>query len=117
MTEAEHLLWEALRNKQLDGFKFRRQHPVSKYVLDFYCHQAKLAIELDGGYHEDSVQQLYDADRTANLTELGIEVIRFQNDNVMENLDEVLDDILEEVYKKTGSSSLEDPSGSHGKRS
>lgn len=111
MTEAEQVLWEALRNKRLAGFKFRRQHPVSKYVLDFYCHQAKLAIELDGEYHGDRAQQFYDTDRTANLQELGIDVVRFQNAKVLENLDEVLVKIREEVIKRTGSSSSADAPG------
>ncbi len=102
MTEAEQVLWEALREKQLYGFKFRRQHPVNKYVLDFYCHQARLAIELDGKYHEEDGQRFYDADRTSNLEELGIRVIRFQNEEVLENLHEVLEKIREEVMKRIG---------------
>lgn len=100
MTEAERVLWEALRERRLDGLKFRRQHPANKFVLDFYCHQAKLAIELDGQYHEDKAQQFYDADRTINLDELGIKVIRFQNEEVLENLDEVLVKIRGEVIKR-----------------
>jgi len=117
MTEAEQVLWEALRNKRLSGFKFRRQHPVSKYVLDFYCHQAKLGIELDGEYHEDSTQQFYDTDRTANLQELSIDVIRFQNKEVLEKLDEVLMKIQEEVIKRAGSGSPTDTVGAYGKGS
>ena len=102
MTEAELMLWEALREKRLDGFKFRRQHPVNKYVLDFYCHRAKLAIELDGKYHEEDTQRFYDADRTNNLEELGIRVIRFQNEEVLEKLDDVLKGIRKEVMKRIG---------------
>jgi len=52
-TPAEKLLWEQLKGKKLDGFKFRRQHPLGKYILDFYCHTKKLAIEIDGGYHQE----------------------------------------------------------------
>ncbi|MCB0553579.1 MAG: endonuclease domain-containing protein [Phaeodactylibacter sp.] len=117
MTEAEQVLWEALRNKRLAGFKFRRQHPISKYVLDFYCHQAKLAIELDGEYHEDRAQQFYDTDRTANLQELSIDVIRFQNEEVLENLDKVLVKIREEVINRIGSSPSGDAADSYGKGS
>ncbi|MCB9285703.1 MAG: endonuclease domain-containing protein [Lewinellaceae bacterium] len=102
MTEAEQVLWEALREKQLEGLKFRRQHPVNEYVLDFYCHQARLAIELDGKYHEENGQRFYDADRTNNLEELGMRVIRFQNEAVLENLDEVLEEIREEVKRRIG---------------
>ena len=102
MTGAERVLWEVLRKKRLDGFKFRRQHPIGKYALDFYCHQAKLAIEQDGQYHEDQAQRFYDADRTNNLEELGIMVIRFQNKEVLEGLHEVLEEIREEVMKRIG---------------
>lgn len=113
MTEAEQVLWESLRNKRLSGFKFRRQHPVSKYVLDFYCHQAKLAIELDGEYHEGRAQQFYDTDRTANLQELSIEVVRFQNEEVLGNLEEVLTKIRDAVIRRTGNSLPEDAAGTY----
>ena len=94
MIPAEQELWETLRNKQLDGLKFRRQHPINKYVLDFYCHKAKLGIELDGEYHEEKGQQFYDNDRTANLKELkNIHIIRFSNREVFDNLERVLDTI------------------------
>jgi very-short-patch-repair endonuclease len=55
-TDAEHLMWQLLRNRQLDGWKFRRQHPVGKYILDFYCHEAHLAVELDGSQHAELEQ-------------------------------------------------------------
>lgn len=95
MTPAETKLWEALRNKQLSGLKFRRQHPVSRYILDFYCFKKKLGIELDGGYHSEKTQQFYDKDRTKNLEELGIQIIRFTNEDVLQDLDRVLNKIRE----------------------
>lgn len=91
MTEAEQILWAALRNKQLNGLKFRRQHPIKKYILDFYCFKKKLSIELDGKYHSEKAQQFYNEDRTKNLSALGIREIRFSNDEVMNNLERVLD--------------------------
>ncbi len=90
MTPAEIILWSNLRKKQLGGFKFRRQHPISRYVLDFYCHQAKLGIELDGAYHFEKTQKFYDEDRTENLALYNIEIIRFENKEVTTGLDEVL---------------------------
>ncbi len=76
MTPAESALWTLLTNKQLGGYKFRRQHPAKNFILDFYCHQLKLAIELDGGIHTDLDQADYDRGRTYELNELGIEVLR-----------------------------------------
>ena len=90
MTFAEKILWAELRNKKISDLKFRRQHAISRYVLDFYCHQARLGIELDGKYHEDKAQQLYDKDRTENLEVYNIEIIRFTNEEVINNLQSVL---------------------------
>ncbi len=63
-TPAEKELWKHLKGKKLDGFKFRRQHPIRRYILDFYCHERKLVVELDGGYHEDALQKQHDEKRT-----------------------------------------------------
>ena len=90
MTEAEKILWEELKEKKLDGYKFRRQHPFAKFILDFYCHKAKLAIELDGGYHNDKEQKEYDKMRTSHLKEVGITEIRFKNQAVLTDLKSVL---------------------------
>ena len=95
MTPAEELLWAAIKNKQLDGLKFRRQHPISRYVLDFFCARAKLGIELDDKYHEEKSQKLYDADRTDNLKLSNIKIIRFTNQEVLTQLDQVLESIKE----------------------
>ncbi len=89
-TEAEKKLWQLLRNRQLKGRKFRRQHAIDKYVLDFYCHECSLAIELDGGIHDDKMNRLYDQARTDSLEDLGITVIRFRNDEVIEEIESVM---------------------------
>ena len=88
-TPAENKLWEALRRKQLDGFKFRRQHPLGLYILDFYCHAKKLGVELDGGYNNDKGQIFLDKKRTEQLNDQEIKIIRFQNEEVLQNLETV----------------------------
>ena len=93
-TDAEAFLWEKLRNRRLDGFKFRRQHPVKNFILDFYCHEGKLGIELDGSYHAELDQYEYDEGRTFELQELGITILRFSNDDVMYGMEETVDKIL-----------------------
>lgn len=93
-TPAEKRLWRVLRDRRLGGFKFRRQHPVAAYVLDFYCHAARLAIEIDGAVHDDPVRAGYDADRTRALQRAGIRVIRFSNREVLEQVDVVAEAIL-----------------------
>jgi len=92
-TEAEKLLWEKLKNNQLGGFKFRRQHPISLYIADFYCHRLKLIIEIDGGYHFTKEQIPKDEERTKILEFNGVNVIRFSNDEVLNSLEKVLNEI------------------------
>ena len=91
-TRTEAMVWAALRNRQLGGFKFRRQHAVGRYVLDFYCPAAKLAIELDGPIHDSQIEQ--DEFRTKYLEAYGYRVIRFRNDEVINDLSSVLSRIL-----------------------
>lgn len=93
LTEAEEILWEAVRDRRLNNCKFRRQHALKNYVADFYCHEAKLVIELDGGIHGEQDQKEYDRDRTSVLNEYGIKVIRFQNEEVINNIEIVLDKV------------------------
>jgi len=90
MTEAENALWEKLRKNQLGGYKFRRQHPISDFIADFYCHDLKLVIEVDGEYHDENEQKQYDEGRTFEMEELGITVIRFQNGEILNDLESVL---------------------------
>ncbi|NQY66709.1 MAG: endonuclease domain-containing protein [Flavobacteriales bacterium] len=91
-TETEKLLWAKLSKKQL-GVKFRRQHPLSNFIADFYCHTHKLVIELDGGVHDSEEAKEYDEMRTYLINQFGIEVIRFQNKEIINNLDIVIEDI------------------------
>ncbi|HTM91776.1 MAG TPA: endonuclease domain-containing protein [Flavisolibacter sp.] len=92
-TQAEQKLWSLLRNKQLKGKKFRRQHAIADYVVDFYCHECKLAIELDGNHHNSEEAKEYDKARTTLLKEQGITVVRFWNEEVMKNIENVLERI------------------------
>ena len=92
-TEAEKKIWTLIRNRQLKGKKFRRQHAFSEYVLDFYCHECKLAVELDGGIHQRKENKEYDSTRTQVLNMYGINVLRFWNDEVMNDTTKVLEKI------------------------
>ena len=89
-TKAEQILWEALRNNKVCDLKFRRQHPFDNYILDFYNHKMKLAIEVDGEIHNDADVAAYDEVRTKNLIENGITVLRFLNDEVEQDLKKVI---------------------------
>jgi len=90
-TSAERLLWERLRGRQLDGLKFRRQHPIGRCIVDFYCAEAALVVELDGGIH--TVQREWDIERTAVLESQGCRVIRFVNQTVVGDIEGVLAEI------------------------
>ena len=92
-TKAERLLWWRLRGKQLDGMKFRRQYGVGEYVIDLYCPEVKLAIEVDGESHFDPTSRLHDERRLAFLESLGIRVIRFTNPQAYGQLDAVIEEI------------------------
>jgi len=94
-TEAEKLLWERLRNRKLNGLKFRRQHPIDKYIVDFYCHEKRLVIELDGSVHNINENAAYDRARTVELGGLKITVIRFRNVEVENDMESVLEKIGE----------------------
>ena len=93
MTEGEKKLWERLRNRRLNDLKFRRQHPVGKFILDFYCHELKLAIEVDGNIHNLEDVKEKDAGRTYMLTEWEIIVMRFTNMEVQNDIEFVLETI------------------------
>lgn len=100
-TPAEIVLWEALREKRLEGFRFRQQHPIDDYILDFYCHFARLAVELDGEYHFTEEQKVKDDERSRRLAVLGIKVTRFSNQMVLHHLPTVLSDILQALIEET----------------
>jgi len=91
-TPAEQKLWQALRNRNLDDYKFRRQHPIGPYIADFFCAEVGLVVEVDGSGHLDQIA--YDQDRTAWLEGQGYHVIRFWNDDVLDHIDDVTQEIL-----------------------
>ena len=92
-TDAEHLIWGYIRGRRLHGQKFRRQQAMGPYVLDFYCHDLKLAIELDGGQHNEMAQVAHDQRRDAFMAAQGIRILRYRNDEVMSRTDDVLADV------------------------
>lgn len=96
-TPAEQLLWSILQQSNLGGHKFRRQHSVGAYILDFYCPSEKLAVELDGDSHFTDEAIEYDRDRTKYLNAMNIKVLRFLNTDVYNNLNAVCERILEEI--------------------
>lgn len=94
MTPAELLLWERLKQNKLNGYRFKAQHPISQFIVDFYCHKVKLVIELDGSIHELTERKEYDAGRTYELKQLGITEIRFKNEQVLADIEGVLSEII-----------------------
>ena len=97
MTDAEKLLWEKLKDRNLFKFKFRRQHPIDIFIVDFYSHPVLLVIEVDGEYHLNFEQKEYDIGRSAELENWGLKIIRFSNDEILKNLDNVVGKIREEI--------------------
>jgi len=93
LTPAEAALWQELKGRKFEGKKFRRQHSVDSYILDFYCPEERLAIELDGNHHFEISQADYDYERDLFLKEFGVLVLRFENKEVWHNLEGVLNEI------------------------
>ncbi|MCU0532921.1 MAG: endonuclease domain-containing protein [Hydrococcus sp. Prado102] len=93
LTPAESYLWQALKNRQLIGLRFRCQHPIGRFILDFYCPSCKLAIEVDGEIHSEQVER--DTARTEQLEAYGYRVLRFSNEEVLSDLNRVLETIKE----------------------
>jgi very-short-patch-repair endonuclease len=98
LTESEKILWFYLKNRKLNGFRFRCQHPVYRYILDFYCHEVQLAIEVDGRIHNQ--QKEYDEYRDAFLKNIGITTIRFDAEDVVNNTSQVVNEILISILNK-----------------
>ena len=94
-TDVERKLWHRIRDKQIEGFRFRRQRPIGKFIVDFICLDARLIVELDGGQHAEVVA--YDERRKAFLESLGYRVLRFWNSDVLENMEGVLERVREEL--------------------
>jgi len=88
LTPCEEILWIELSEKKISGCKFRRQHPIHRYILDFYCHEKKLAIEVDGKIHQNKYDQ--DEYRDKYLQSIGIKTVRVTNDEILQDIDKVL---------------------------
>ena len=97
MTLSEKNLWDRIKGKQLNGCRFRRQHPIAKFIADFYCHEARLVIEIDGGYHNSEEQKAKDSGREAELKALGLSILRFTNAEIESDLDSVISEISEHL--------------------
>jgi len=107
-TDAEDKLWQLVRNRNIDGYKFRRQHPVSGFIPDFVCLNRNLIVEIDGGYHNENEQNIFDSARENWLKEYGFEIIRFTNEEVLQdilNVKKAIADKLKEIEEKTEGSS------------
>ena len=100
-TDAERKLWRILRNRQMATLKFLRQYSIGPYILDFYCPEQRLAIEVDGGQHADVGGQEHDAKRERYLRELNIRVMRFWNNDVLRNTEGIDQRIREEVTRRS----------------
>jgi len=99
-TEAEELLWKKLRNRRFEGLKFRRQHPMSRFIVDFYCHEKMLVVEVDGGIHDVSEVKEHDEGREEELKNFGLTIIRFKNEEVMNNMNGVLEKLRVAINSK-----------------
>jgi len=97
MTRAEKRFWSRLRMKQVQGLKFRRQHGIGAFIVDFYCPEGSLVIEVDGDTHADENQVRKDKQRETYLRSLGLRVIRYMNDDILNNVDGVLEDLCERL--------------------
>jgi len=95
-TPSEKMLWEEFRSNKLLGLRFKAQHPIDQFIVDFYCHQLKLVIELDGGIHLNRDQKEYDQGRTYELNQFGIKILRFRSEEVENNLNIFLEKIKSE---------------------
>jgi very-short-patch-repair endonuclease len=113
-TDAEKELWAILRNRQLNGVKFRRQFPVGSYILDFYCPDHRLGIEADGGQHYERKGRVQDDLRTRELNKLGIAIIRFSDHEILTNSEGVFEVIQKAIAKKRCSAPSPHPSPRQG---
>lgn len=104
-TDAEHLMWQLLRAKRFMNLKFRRQHVIAPYIVDFYCHELGLVIELDGSQHGTDDGKEYDTERTKFLEALGLKVVRYWNHEVLRQTDMVLEDLWQRCAELTNKTS------------
>ncbi len=98
MTDAETTLWSRIRRKQIDGYRFRRQYSIGSYIVDFYCPEMHLAVEIDGRSHNDHDAKEYDSKREEEIHQLGITFIRFRNEEVSTNLCSVVERIKNTIH-------------------
>jgi very-short-patch-repair endonuclease len=113
MTEAERRIWQILRSEQMNGYKFRRQVPIGHYIADFVCHQARLVVEIDGGQHDASLPR--EIERHAFLQKEGYRLLRFWNNELLENLEGVYATIAEALgLTSAGQTTRDAPSPSMG---
>ena len=105
-TEVEKLVWYRIRNRQILNLKFFRQYSIGHYILDFYCPQAKLGIELDGGHHAEEERVMYDKERTEYISNFDIKIMRFWNNEVGENIESVMEEIIKECHNSLNPSYL-----------
>jgi very-short-patch-repair endonuclease len=101
MTKAEAVLWKRLKNRKLFNAKFRRQQPINIFIVDFYCHEYRLVIEVDGDIHNDEIANQYDLGRTEVLNKFGLKVIRFTNDQILYSTDTVITKIHHVITERT----------------
>jgi very-short-patch-repair endonuclease len=97
MTLAEVILWQKLKNKNLFSVKFRRQHPINIFIVDFYNHEFKIVIEIDGEIHDEKRRIEYDLNRTSELEKYGLRILRFTNDEVIFHIDSVIQEIQTKI--------------------
>ena len=103
MTRAENQLWIRLRSKQFHSLKFRRQHGIGPYIVDFYCPEKAVVIEVDGDVHGVGDQVLRDQEREKKLRSLGLQVIRYTNDDILNNIEGVLEDLSHRLLSESTS--------------
>ena len=101
MTFAEKIMWDELKNKRLFKVRFRRQHPIDIFIVDFYCHELKLAIEIDGEIHSEDEVIEYDDGRTHDIEKFGIKILRFTNDQVFNHRSIIIKEILKTISQLT----------------
>ena len=100
-TPAEEIFWQLVRNRKLAGLKFRRQHQINRYIVDFYCVEAGLIIELDGDIHSTSGQIIKDDNRDRYLTSIGNSIMRIPNQRIFEDIRQVLSEIVDRAFELT----------------
>jgi len=101
-TDAEAVFWELVRDRQFEGLKFRRQHQIGDYIVDFYCHEQRLVVELDGEVHDDPEQKKHDAQRDKYLESIGNQILRFKNKTLLETTEKVFQEILAKLPSTSG---------------